>query len=345
MATRASSQCGGHITLLFSIDKSTRLKRSQGSRGAGFSITHGVEMTGSLLRLPSKDDSALMNGIVPDPKEPSIQAPPSTVSVRDRTGAPIEDTTLYLDYIDACRDATLLRPEEWLEVEVQLACPTSQGFGMSAAGLLALGSLIHQLSQRGRPVQYQKIAHRIEREHGAGLGDVLGMTVGGVELRLEPGAPGWPGQAVSFEAESSVLLVWDGGEKRHTSLYIDDPNWQEAITRAGDACVHRLSDGPWDATRWSDLLEQSRSFATSSGMLTEQVREHLYRSVVGAVGELGLQASLAVRLCMLGSSVAVIPRRLEEPLEDAIIQQLSDQMERLGFSTLLTAFGPAAPMN
>ena len=33
---------GGHITLLFTVEKDGRLLRNQGSRGAGFNVEHGV---------------------------------------------------------------------------------------------------------------------------------------------------------------------------------------------------------------------------------------------------------------------------------------------------------------
>ena len=129
-------RCGGHVTLLFTVDKSTRLKRSQGSTGAGFSIQHGVQIEGTLHR---RDDHAppTSAGMTPavHPKPP----PPteSIVHVVDMDGEAVEDTTLYMDFIEACRHATLVRAHEWFELEIMLECPTSQGFGMSAAGLLA----------------------------------------------------------------------------------------------------------------------------------------------------------------------------------------------------------------
>ena len=62
----------------------------------------------------------------------------------------MERIDLYLDYIQACRDATLLKEDEWLTLDVSLECPLSQGFGMSAAGLVAVGRAVHvQLRRRG----------------------------------------------------------------------------------------------------------------------------------------------------------------------------------------------------
>ena len=166
--TSITQRCGGHITLLFTVDKANTLMRSQGSKGAGFSIHHGVEATGIMHRRPPSVE-AKMSGVVPD--QPAIKSPPSPsdVSVRDINGEHIENVEIYLDFIQACYDATLLRDDESIRLDVVLECPRSQGFGMSAAGLIATGKVIHALTGRGRLVQYLKIAHRIERSYGAGL--------------------------------------------------------------------------------------------------------------------------------------------------------------------------------
>ena len=334
-----TQRCGGHITLLFTVDKANTLMRSQGSKGAGFSIHHGVEATGIMRRRPPSAE-AKMSGVAPD--QPATKSPPSPsdVSVRDINGEHIENVDIYLDFIQACYDATLLRDDESIRLDVVLECPRSQGFGMSAAGLIATGKVIHALSGRGRLVQYLKIAHRIERAYGAGLGDVLGASVGGVELRLSAGAPGWPGQAVSFATDAPVLLAWNPLEERHTSTYIDDPAWQRSITAAGEACVDVLSADVWASKQWPNLLLQSRMFATDSGMLEEEERAHIYDSVLQSVLQGGWQANMAVRLCMLGSSVAVLPRNIEREVSIEALEALAEMVRGQGFACLITSISP-----
>ena len=196
------------------------------------------------------------------------------------------------------------------------------------------------MTGRGRLVQYLKIAHRIERTYGAGLGDVLGASVGGVELRLSPGAPGWPGEAVSFTSDVPVLLAWNPLEERHTSTYIDDPVWQRSITVAGEACVDVLSAQEWASKQWPNLLLQSRIFATDSGMLEEEERAHIYHSVLQSVLQGGWQSNMAVRLCMLGSSVAVLPRNIESGVSGEALEALAEMIRKQGFACLITSISP-----
>ena len=339
-----TQRCGGHITLLFTVEKANPLMRNQGSRGAGFSIHHGVEATGS-LRLRAGGPKAWMSGITPDkPVDKKAHDPPK-VSVVNMRGEHVENTDMYLDFIQACYDATLLRESESLEVNINLQCPTSQGFGMSSAGLIALGRLVHKLTGRGTGGQYLKIAHRIERTHGSGLGDVLGASVGGVELRLEPGAPGWPGRAVSFAVDVPVLLAWDPLEERHTATYIDDPAWQSSITKAGAACVEELAKAPWVPGQWGALLSQSRTFADRSGMLEEKQRARIFSSVRKEVLLGGWQGEMAVRLCMLGSSVAVLPRELNQQHDAEALKALAERLEQQGVRCMLTTIAPLSPLD
>ena len=113
-----------------------------------------------------------------------------------------------------------------------------------------------------------------------------------------------------------------------------------AITAAGQQGVEALASGPWDPERWSDLLEQSRHFATASGMLSETKRLRVYNTVLNEIGLAGLQSNYAVRLCMLGNSVAVVPRKLEKPCETEHLDALAKQLDTHGISAFITRFGP-----
>ena len=212
---------------------------------------------------------------------------------------------------------------------------------MSAAGLMALGELVHGLTGRGTRRQFLIIAHQVERQHSGGLGDVLGASAGGVELRTQPGAPGWPGQVRSFEAEMPVLLVWKPNEQRHTSSYINHPEWKRAITEAGQTSVERLKAQAWSTEVWPMLLDEATTFATASGMVNEPMRASLLSTVEAAVDASGLSDAVAVRLCMLGTSVAVVPRSIPPTVDASVLDELATRCQTAGVAPLLTHLGSA----
>ena len=331
--------CGGHITLLFSIWKDARLARFQGSRGAGFNVVDGVEATIKHFDTNEPLEPGLLSqGSELD--EPPVQAGDGEIrlSVTSMDGTAIAHSTeLYTDLIEALREVRLIDHSESFDVEVTLSLPVSQGFGMSAAGLVAVARAFHLHSGIGKDDQYLRIAHRIERLHSGGLGDVLGIAAGGVELRLEAGAPGVGGKAVGFQTQQPVLLVWKPDESRHTSNYIDDEKWQQSISKAGEKAVRTLRLKPWGPERWPDLMLESRTFAQASDLLEEPERKTLNETVMNELRKLDLQSRVYVRLCMLGVSLAILPRRLEEPLTHEEMERIAVALRSLNLGVRHTS--------
>ena len=323
--------CGGHITLLFSIWKDARLARFQGSRGAGFNVIDGVEAT--IRHIGTNEPSqpgVLSEGAGLDELPVEAKDGEIRLEVTSMDGTSItHSTNLYTDLIEGLRGARLLNRAEAFNVEVTLGLPTSQGFGMSAAGLVAVARAFHLHSGIGKDDQYLRIAHRIERLHSGGLGDVLGIAAGGVELRLEAGAPGAGGKAVGFETDQPILLIWKPDESRHTSNYIDDEKWQLLISNAGEMAVQALRLKEWGPEVWPDLMLQARHFAQVSKLLDEEERNELNASVMDELRRLNLHSRVYVRLCMLGVSLAILPRNLSEPLTGEEISVIANALREL----------------
>ena len=272
---------GGHVTLLFSVNSKQLLARNQGSKGAGLCLEDGVEST---VRHLSKGHDKIL--------------------VTTMDGASFEDgRDLYIELLDSFRE--LFNVTSPVEIEVKLELPISQGFGMSAAGLLATSLALGELFDRGDEGQLARLAHRIERNISGGLGDILGLWAGGCELRITPGSPPIPGQAVGFSADAPALLVWDPEGKKHTSSYIDDPEWQVKISNAGEAAVERLKKYDWNPSIWNMLLSEADNFAMQSGLLEEVERANLFSIVLDNTDE-----SLSPHLCMLGTSLIIVPTHL-----------------------------------
>ena len=276
-------QVGGHVTLLFSIHSKSLLARNQGSRGAGFCLEDGVEATAKI-----------------------IDKGPDKISITSMEGHLFpEGVHLYSDLLDSFRD--VFNVKSFVEIKVNLELPVCQGFGMSGAGLLAASLALGEVFDCGDEGQLARLAHRLERKHSSGLGDVLGLWAGGCELRVTPGSPPFPGKAFGFDVNCPALLVWDPDGGKHTSNYIDDPAWKSKITKAGELAVDRLKEHEWNQNIWDMLLEEADRFALESGLLEEPERAKLLHAVLEQADD-----SMSCHLCMLGTSLIVVPKRLGE---------------------------------
>jgi pantoate kinase len=336
----ATVRVGGHITLLFSIHDDALLPRNQGSRGAGLCLEKGVQVsiqeTGRTTAIEEGQEMAGWDqDILPVQVKGEID-----LSIRGLASIEEASETMYVDLIDELRQARLLPFDTNYSIEVDIELPLSQGFGMSAAGLSALALACYEMTNQGSMPQYFRIAHHIERRYSGGLGDVLGLFVGGVELRTHPGSPPSPGVARSFSLESPVLLVWQSTEAKHTSEYIDHPEWKMDITRAGDAAVDRLSSMNWDLTVWNALLQESQIFGRMSKMLEEPSRQSMLASVQSVLNDLELQASVRARLCMLGTSCVLLPSKANKPLNEDDLKRISQRLKSINLDSLMTRVAP-----
>jgi pantoate kinase len=333
-----TERCGGHITLLFSIWKESHLARLQGSRGAGLNLAAGVEASVEYLSTNQPElEVVLSSGSMLDTPAGPTNDGDIQIEVIGNAGLEmLHSKQIYIDLVKELRIARLLKREDSYRIHVKLELPTSQGFGMSAAGLVAVARAFRVLTKKGSEEQYLRLAHRIERMHGSGLGDVLGISAKGVELRLEPGAPGSGGKVVSFATNQPLLIVWQPEESRHTSKYIDDVDWQRSISKAGERSVSRLRLKDWTFERWPDLMLESRNFAKASGLLEEDVRKKLLSRVQKEILRLDLQARVNVRLCMLGVSAVILPRRLDSPLMPDELWKIAEAFRAMGLGVLET---------
>src|SRR3989449_11189155 len=98
------------------------------------------------------------------------------------------------------------RPCE-VKILSETSLPVSQGFGVSAAAALSTAlALDDALGAKIPRDELVAIAHETEVECGTGLGDVVPASMGGMDLRLEPRAPGHAAER-QFRVEAGLLLA------------------------------------------------------------------------------------------------------------------------------------------
>jgi len=154
MREEATAFVPGHITGFFSAHPDDDPTKA-GSRGAGVTLTDGVEVT-----------------VEPTPE------PESTV-VLDGDPIDVDPVTTVLETLEVTA-----------RVEATSDVPIGAGFGVS--GAMALGTALaanHVFERSLSTNELVTVAHGAEVQAGTGLGDVVAQAHGGVPIRLEPGGP------------------------------------------------------------------------------------------------------------------------------------------------------------
>ena len=314
-------RCGGHITLLFSVSDESEDPIRQGSLGAGLCVDDGVEV------VAYGEDGKL--GL--------------TVTFESTEG----DSELYEAVLDALVTEVPQVSGIACGVSVTISLPTAQGFGVSASGAIASAMAF----QRAVGLPYEEslrraysVAHKVERLRSTGLGDVTALAAGGVERRLEAGSPyhgsellNGPGRAEGWSLTTPLVLAWRQGSGKHTSVYIDNPDWKRAISEAGLRQMESLSQGDWGPDRWGDLIQSADAFSRESGLIDDSSRNELVNMAAGAVASAGLDEEVEVMLCMLGESIVIAPADPADQGEwgESVITEL----EKVGLKGLETKVG------
>ncbi|MAH98524.1 MAG: hypothetical protein CMA12_04140 [Euryarchaeota archaeon] len=314
-------ECGGHLTLIFTVEDSNEDPYFQGSRGAGICLVDGVE---AIARGEDGEGKLIVNGINSD-----------------------FDDSLYQDILEELsKEIPEIREYDW-ELSIRMSLPPSQGFGMSASGAIASAVSI----QRAIGVPHEEcqrrslmLAHLVERKRSSGLGDTTALSSGGVERRIVPGSPfsgdlldHGPGKADSWGASFPVLLSWKEQTGTHTSGYIDRPDWKNKISKAGEVAMDSLGFGDWNMGRWSELIDESKLFSLNSGLTEDSGRSELLDTIDKVILKEGLSDTVTPLLCMLGESVVIVP--IDPQNEEDWLSLLIPNLEQKDLSIFASRVG------
>ncbi|MHB8605794.1 MAG: pantoate kinase [Thermoplasmatota archaeon] len=240
---RAAAWSPGHTTGLFEIhDRAPEIEK-RGSRGAGLCLTLGA------------------------------------LTITDLTPADTTHITIYLN--DEPNDApvtrhaaesllTTARRERTIEhanitIRTRLDLPTSQGFGMSAAGALSTSLALARTLGLGR-TEAIRAAHAADITNKSGLGDVAAATHGGFELRRKPGLPPWGHVETLVGYGEIILCTLDG--PLETKNILTDRKRRDAINAAGAKQLANFERSP----TLENFFHTSYTFADEAGLLTPNMR-------------------------------------------------------------------------
>ena len=258
MVSQGEAFCPGHVTAFFEVCEDADPRR-KGSRGAGLSLSLGVTTVARVREATRPSLEILVNGRK------------ARAEVTDAAARKILEDRAYE-----------------VKVLVDSPLPVSQGFGVSSAAALSTALALDDALGLGLPRdELVARAHVAEVECGTGLGDVVPASMGGMDLRLQPGAPGH-GDVRKFEVHKDLLLAVVGPELLTRSV-IRDPEKVAAINRHGGACVDAFARAP----SFERLFDLGNRFAEETGLAGKTVLE-----VVRASRMFGRAA-----MAMLGNAV------------------------------------------
>ncbi|SDM08539.1 pantoate kinase [Halogranum gelatinilyticum] len=232
MTDEATAFVPGHVTGFFSAHSHDDPLQA-GSRGAGLTLSHGVEVT----------------------VEPSDGTDSTTTLDGDPVEMPPVERVLAGLGVDAA-------------VRAETELPLGAGFGVS--GAMALGTALAANTVFGcarSENELVALAHAAEVRSGTGLGDVVAQARGGMPVRLDPGAPDH-GRLDGVPARPDIEYVTFGELSTEEVLSGDT----DRLSAAGEDALALLAEEPTPAQFMYASRRFAREAGLLTDEVTETIR-------------------------------------------------------------------------
>jgi pantoate kinase len=239
---RAFSPC--HITGVFQIFDEERDALHAGSRGAGVSLSRGVETTVEVEESSNRSVQISVNGLASDSA---------------RVSSRVVD-------IFASRFQEMANSNTYVKHEVGV--PVGAGLGSSGAAALSLALALNEALGLGlSSTEAAQVAHVAEVDCKTGLGTVAAEAVGGLEIRAKAGAPGI-GEIRRVPIPKSIGVACLVLGPLSTRKCLTDQSVRKRINDFGGKMVDTLDEAPTA----QNFMKTSRRFAEHVGLITNRVR-------------------------------------------------------------------------
>jgi pantoate kinase len=184
-------------------------------------------------------------------------------------------------------------------VDTTLDIPVGYGFGASGAGALSAAHALNEaLSLNLTLKDLAGAAHCAEVTNMTGLGDVTGMTFGGIVVRKKSGAP-FIGTIDKIPCRDTKIS-WVSFSEISTKSVLTDELKKNSINKAGKSKLKELLKKP----TLENLFLQSRGFATEIGLMSPKVKDAI--EAVEAKGGLASQAMLGDTVFAMNDNGALL---------------------------------------
>ena len=184
-------------------------------------------------------------------------------------------------------------------IDTTLEIPIGCGFGASGAGALSTAIALNEaLSLDMTLKDLAGAAHCAEVTNRTGLGDVTGMTFGGIVVRKKAGAP-FIGIIDKIPCRDTKIS-WISFSEISTKSVLSDELKKKSINKAGKAKLKELLKKP----TLENFFCQSRGFATEIGLMSPKVKDVI--EAVEAAGGLASQAMLGDTVFAMNDNGALL---------------------------------------